>query len=302
MYEKFTDRARKVLQLANQEALRLNHESVDTGHVLMGICKEGSGMACTVLRDLGVEPSALRESVSCHMTPGPDMVKMQKLPQTPSVKLALAVAIEEAKALGHNYVGTEHVLLGLLCVRNCQAALALAEKNVGVDAVRLGVKHLLQRKGQPDKREEESVYENFPFKSRERRYRVLSVTPELLMNALFSSRRDGSTIRVIRMEGLPDGCEIQAVTWDDLSCCFKFRLWHESFDVVPAGEMCPAIWPLCHAETLPVVEEGELMMERLARAEPGGQVGKLFGIPVIMDGEPEADEPKQAERRGYEFL
>lgn len=131
--------------------------------------------------------------------------------------------------------------------------------------------------------------ENFPFEGRPRRYRILSVSPELLMDALLSPRRDGGMIRVVRMEGLPDGCEIQAVTWDDLSFCFKFRLWHESFDVVPDGHVCPPVSPLFHAENVRVAENPAPAVK-----QSGFQTAKVVEEKFAAN--------KPPERRGYEFL
>src|SRR5262249_57615040 len=114
MFERFTDRARKVMQLANQEAQRFNHEYVGTEHVLLGLIKEGSGVAANVLKNLEVDLRKIRNEVEKIVQAGPDMVTMGKLPQTPRAKKVIEYAIEEARNLNHNYVGTEHLLLGLL--------------------------------------------------------------------------------------------------------------------------------------------------------------------------------------------
>ena len=114
MYERFTDRSRKVMQLANQEAQRLNHTHVSTEHVLIGLCREGSGVAANVLKNLDVDLKKLREETEKLIPYKEDLVFMGKLPMTEQVKQAIQFAIEEAKNLNHNYVGTEHLLLGLL--------------------------------------------------------------------------------------------------------------------------------------------------------------------------------------------
>ena len=114
MYERFTDRARKVMQLANQEAQRFNHEYIGTEHVLLGLIKEGSGVAANVLKNLDVDLRKIRLEVEKLVQSGPDMVTMGKLPQTPRAKKVIEYAMEEARNLNHNYVGTEHILLGLL--------------------------------------------------------------------------------------------------------------------------------------------------------------------------------------------
>lgn len=115
MFERFTDRARKVMALANQEAQRLNHKDIGSGHILLGLAKEGSGVATTVLKLLGVDLLKLRSELQKKIKPGPDVVITRgKLPQTPAAKKVIEYTIKEARRLGHNYVGTEHILLGLL--------------------------------------------------------------------------------------------------------------------------------------------------------------------------------------------
>ena len=86
MYERFTDRARKVMQLANQEAQRFNHEYIGTEHVLLGLIKEGSGVAANVLKNLDIDLRKIRMEVEKLVQSGPDMVTMGKLPQTPRAK------------------------------------------------------------------------------------------------------------------------------------------------------------------------------------------------------------------------
>ena len=114
MYEQFTDRARKVMQLANQEAQRFNHEYIGTEHILLGLIKEGSGVAANVLKNLDIDLRKIRIEVEKLVQSGPDMVTMGKLPQTPRAKKVIEYSMEEARNLGHNYVGTEHLLLGLI--------------------------------------------------------------------------------------------------------------------------------------------------------------------------------------------
>src|SRR3974390_2798308 len=113
MYERFTDRARKVMQLANQEAQRFNHEYIGTEHILLGLIKEGSGVAANVLKNLDLDLQRIRHEIEKIVHSGPDMVTVAKLPQTPRAKKVIEFAIEEARELNHNYVGTEHLLLGL---------------------------------------------------------------------------------------------------------------------------------------------------------------------------------------------
>ena len=105
MYERFTDRARKVMQLANQEAQRFNHEYIGTEHILLGLVKEGSGVAANVLKNLDVDLRKIRLEVEKLVQSGPEMVTMGKLPQTPRAKKVIEYSMEEARNLNHNYVG-----------------------------------------------------------------------------------------------------------------------------------------------------------------------------------------------------
>jgi ATP-dependent Clp protease ATP-binding subunit ClpC len=143
MYERFTDRARKVMQLANQEAQRFNHEYIGTEHVLLGLIKEGSGVAANVLKNLDVDLRKIRLEVEKLVQSGPDMVTMGKLPQTPRAKKVIEYSMEEARNLNHNYVGTEHILLGLLREQEGVAAQVLMNLGLRLDEVREEVLNLL---------------------------------------------------------------------------------------------------------------------------------------------------------------
>ncbi|MFO0944392.1 MAG: ATP-dependent Clp protease ATP-binding subunit [Planctomycetota bacterium] len=143
MYERFTDRARKVMQLANQEAQRFNHEYIGTEHILLGLVKEGSGVAANVLKNLDVDLRKIRMEVEKIVQAGPDMVTMGRLPHTPRAKKVIEYAIEEARNLNHNYVGTEHLLLGLLREQEGVAAQVLMNLNLKLDEVREEVLNLL---------------------------------------------------------------------------------------------------------------------------------------------------------------
>jgi len=143
MFERFTDRARKVMALANQEAQRFNHEYIGTEHILLGLVKEGSGVGATVLKNLDVDIKKLRLEVEKLVKSGPDMVTMGKLPQTPRAKKVIEYAIEEARALNHNYVGTEHILLGLLRETEGIAAQVLMGMGLKLEDIRQEVLNLL---------------------------------------------------------------------------------------------------------------------------------------------------------------
>ena len=143
MYERFTDRARKVMQLANQEAQRFNHEYIGTEHILLGLVKEGSGVAANVLKNLDIDLRKIRLEVEKIVQAGPDMVTMGKLPQTPRAKKVIEYSIEEARNLNHNYVGTEHLLLGLLREQEGVAAQVLMNLGLKLEDVREEVLNLL---------------------------------------------------------------------------------------------------------------------------------------------------------------
>ena len=143
MYERFTDRARKVMQLANQEAQRFNHEYIGTEHILLGLVKEGSGVAANVLKNLEVDLRKIRLEVEKLVQSGPEMVTVGKLPQTPRAKKVIEYSMEEARNLNHSYVGTEHILLGLLREQEGVAAQVLMNLGLKLEDVREEVLNLL---------------------------------------------------------------------------------------------------------------------------------------------------------------
>ena len=143
MFERLTDRARKVMALANQEAQRFNHEYIGTEHILLGLVKEGSGVGANVLKNLDIDLRKVRLEVEKLVKSGPDMVTMGKLPQTPRAKKVIEYAIEEARNLNHNYVGTEHLLLGLLREHEGVAAQVLMNLGLKLEEVREEVLNLL---------------------------------------------------------------------------------------------------------------------------------------------------------------
>ncbi len=131
------------MQLANQEAQRFNHEYIGTEHILLGLIKEGSGVAANVLKNLDVDLRKIRLEVEKLVQSGPDMVTMGKLPQTPRAKKVIEYSMEEARNLNHNYVGTEHILLGLLREQEGVAAQVLMNLGLKLEDVREEVLNLL---------------------------------------------------------------------------------------------------------------------------------------------------------------
>jgi hypothetical protein len=141
MYERFTDRARIVMQLAQQEAQRLAAAQVDAHHILVGLLKEGSGVAATVLKRLGVNLRQVRDAVEPVDDAGEPAAG--RLPLTAEAKAAVEASIRAAKDLGNNWVGTEHLLLGLIADPNTLAGCVLTTAGVKAESVKEAVRTLL---------------------------------------------------------------------------------------------------------------------------------------------------------------
>lgn len=136
MFDRFTDRARKVMVLARDEAQRFSHEYIGTEHILLGLVREGSGTAANVLRNLGVDMNKIRREVERLVQHGPPMVTLGQLPSTPRAKKVFEFALAEASELGHNYIGTEHLLLGLIREQDGIAAQVLCNIGLKLEEVR----------------------------------------------------------------------------------------------------------------------------------------------------------------------
>src|SRR5208283_3210731 len=130
----FTPRAQQVLALARKEAERFNHNYVGTEHLLLGLIKLGQGVAVNVLQRMGLDLERVRMEVEKHVGSYPETNMVGNMPYTPRVKKVLALATKEAKALNHSYVGTEHILLGLL--REGEGVAARVLKSLEVDPAR----------------------------------------------------------------------------------------------------------------------------------------------------------------------
>ena len=131
------------MALARKEAQRFNHDFIGTEHILLGLIQEGSGVAASVLKNLGVEISKIRSEIEKNVQSGPSMVTMGQLPFTPRAKKVLELSMEEANELGHNYIGTEHLLLGLIRENDGVAAQVLLDLNLKLEDVRFEVLELL---------------------------------------------------------------------------------------------------------------------------------------------------------------
>ena len=134
MMNNFTPRAQQVLALARKEADRFNHNYVGTEHLLLGLIKLGQGVAVNVLQKMGLDLETVRMEVEKQVGSGPDHKMVGNIPYTPRVKKVLALAGKEAKQLNHSYVGTEHILLGLL--REGEGVAARVLKSLEVDIQR----------------------------------------------------------------------------------------------------------------------------------------------------------------------
>ena len=139
----FTERVRKVLAMAREEAMRLQHEYVGTEHILLGLIREGEGVAAAVLLSLDVDGDGVRETIEATVKRGKKNATGPDLPYTSRAKKALELSMSEARELNHNYVGTEHLLLGLLREEKGIAAQVLAEAGLGLTEARAEVLRIL---------------------------------------------------------------------------------------------------------------------------------------------------------------
>ncbi|MGJ9372473.1 ATP-dependent Clp protease ATP-binding subunit [Nesterenkonia sp. CF4.4] len=142
MFERFTDRARRVVVLAQEEARMLNHNYIGTEHILLGLIHEGEGVAAKALESLDISLTGVREKVQEKIGPGQN-APSGHIPFTPRAKKVLELSLREALQLGHNYIGTEHILLGLIREGEGVAAQVLVELNADLNKVRQQVIQLL---------------------------------------------------------------------------------------------------------------------------------------------------------------
>src|SRR6266436_8465843 len=130
MHDKFTERVRKVIYLAREEAARLQHDYIGTEHLLLGVIREGEGIAATVLNNLGLDLDAIRQAVESMVSSTGGTLTIGEIPFTPRAKRVLELSVDEARQLGHNQVGPEHLLLGLIREGEGVAARVLLERGV----------------------------------------------------------------------------------------------------------------------------------------------------------------------------
>src|SRR5262252_4759274 len=142
VFERFTDRARRVVVLAQEEARTLNHDYIGTEHILLGLIGEGEGVAAKALESLGISLEAVRQQVEEIIGQG-QQAPSGHIPFTPRAKKVLELALREAQQLGHNYIGTEHLLLGLIREGEGVAAQVLVKLGADLNRVRQQVIQLL---------------------------------------------------------------------------------------------------------------------------------------------------------------
>ncbi len=143
MWEYFTDRGRRVMDLARESALQLGHDYIGTEHMLLGLIEEGNGVGADVLKRLGVDLNRISAQLKERIAPGTALVTGGQLPFTQRAKKTLDLMRREAHDLGHNYMGTEHLLLGLVGEGEGLASQVLRANNVGVAGVRKDIRALL---------------------------------------------------------------------------------------------------------------------------------------------------------------
>jgi len=131
MFNRFTERARKVIFLARDEAKRLDHDYLGTEHILLGLIREGEGIGATALQNLGIDLARVRTEIEKAVGRGGGALFLGQIPFTPRAKKVLELAVREARNLGHNYIGTEHLLLGL--IKEAEGVAAQVLTNLGAD-------------------------------------------------------------------------------------------------------------------------------------------------------------------------
>jgi ATP-dependent Clp protease ATP-binding subunit ClpA len=150
MFERFTDRARRVVVLAQEEARMLNHDYIGTEHILLGLIHEGHGVAAGALEALGITDEAVRQQIDEIVGRGKKPARSGHIPFTARAKKSLELSLREALQLGHNYIGTEHILLGLIREGEGPAAQVLTAMGVDLDTVREQVIEILHGRQSED--------------------------------------------------------------------------------------------------------------------------------------------------------
>lgn len=221
----FTERSHAVMQLADQEAKRFNHDYVGTEHILLGLIKDAQGVASQVLRNLDVDLDKCRTEVEKIVQPAAPIVTTGRLPHTPRAKKVLEYAADEASNLKHAYVGTEHLLLGLLRERDGVAAQVLNNLGLTLEQVReevmaiLGVSLFREKSGEAARKWSENMR------------RRIDETPHEAKKA-FLVRQGWRRTSVMRTTGLLAGIEFWAKERDgpgsvQTSLAYKYEIMNQ---------------------------------------------------------------------------
>ncbi len=149
MFERFTDRARRVVVLAQDEARMLDHNYIGTEHILLGLIHEGHGLAAKALESLGISLAVVRQQVEEIIGRGQQQPPSGHIPFTPRAKKVLELSLREALQLGHTYIGTEHILLGLIREGEGVAAQVLVSVGVDLNRARQQVIQLIAGRAEP---------------------------------------------------------------------------------------------------------------------------------------------------------
>ena len=150
MHERFSERARRAMALANQEALRLHHDYLAPVHIMLGILSMGSSVAALILQNMDIDLDTFRSDINKLTEPGQKEVRQTKMAQKEETRQVITYAIDEARKLGHKYVGTEHLLLGLLREGNNIPARVLIQRGAQLDSLREEVLTVLRSSSHED--------------------------------------------------------------------------------------------------------------------------------------------------------
>src|SRR4051812_17858868 len=195
-FDKFTHRARHVLTLAQEEAQRFNHGYIGTEHLLLGLVREGEGVAARMLADLGVTLPQVQAAVEARIEREQGLIAGE-VGLTPEAKKVVEFAVDEAWRLDHHYIGTEHLLLGLMREGQGFAATALADLGLTLDRLRA---QLIQVLSVPPRATQEWAYDPHRARVREPLAEILSVLP-----VLAHAERGATAITLIALEGYSNG-------------------------------------------------------------------------------------------------
>jgi len=233
MFERFTERARKVVVLAQEEVRRFNHNYLGTEHLLLGLLREDEGVAARALAALDVTVDEVREQVESIVGYGEEGMGAQA-PFTPRSKKVLELALRESMQLGHNYIGTEHLLLGLVLEGEGVAARVLSNLDVEGDEVRLELARMLG--GEAEQRLEAESREVVP--------------PEVVRNRMLFRGRVASLQISARVDGRPQTLLV------DLDYVYAVRDSEDASGALNHDELLEGVAAILEGQEFPSVETG----------------------------------------------